>query len=608
LNIHKKNIPVALFLWQRPVNTRIILEKIVSYNPGKLLIIVDGPRNNKDKVNIQAVIDEVEAVRQNCSFPVLINAAEIHFGLKKRFKSGFDWIFQHVEEEVIVLEDDTIPSSSFFEFCSMALHQYKNDAQIAAICGSFRLKSEHPLNKTISGPFLNNIFFPWGWATWKSKFVPLYNPNLKRLSLWKKLTAIFRLRNYDLFKKRYAVLINIINGQLDTWDVQLQWNIILKNKKVLTPHINLIYNNGLDEVAATQKQTYKNSLFTSAKDFEFNHYNFPKNLKYLPHYDTAIYLTIDNFQSIKLFLIYLINRLLESLKNNTTIKKNYNHIFKISIFLIGRLSFYLRKPIINLVVVGEQKSGTSSIYNLLKTHPQIAAGKKKEKHIFDNPSLFQHSKRISLYKEIAMQFRIREYIRSYTFKYYLDCTPDYVFRKESIPRLAEYNPSCKLIYIMRNPVKRFISSYHFYFHTTKYNSPFFRFDEDGKKMRDYFERRPTTTFKEYFELESGPNPVFKALERGLYSSNIAHIYKYFKNDAVLLLFFENLTDPGLSTTEINKLFRFLDVEDIKAPFPHSHKSNKTGETIDMKIIDWLQNYYQSDQEQLRLLLNSDVKY
>jgi len=32
----------------------------------------------------------------------------------------------------------------------------------------------------------------------------------------------------------------MINQKLDTWALHPQWNIILNNKKVLTPQINLI--------------------------------------------------------------------------------------------------------------------------------------------------------------------------------------------------------------------------------------------------------------------------------------------------------------------------------------------------------------------------------
>jgi hypothetical protein len=237
------------------------------------------------------------------------------------------------------------------------------------------------MNKTIYEPFLNSLFCAWGWATWNSKFDYSYNPDLNQLSFGEKLTAIFRLRNYDLFKQRYTVLNKIINGKLDTWDVQLQWNIILNNKKVLTPHINLIYNNGLDDLAATQKRNYKGLLFTPTKEFDFKSGYFIKNLRYVPDFDIAVHQAPGNFQRISMALANKTKAIMLNLIKILKLEKPNSGITRIFILFTGLLTYYFRKPIINLAVVGEQKSGTSSIFDLLRNHPQIAAGKKKEKHI-----------------------------------------------------------------------------------------------------------------------------------------------------------------------------------------------------------------------------------
>ncbi len=57
---------------------------------------MDGSGSELDKATINSVINEKNIVQQKSCFPVLINAAEVHFDFKKRFKTGFDWIFQHV--------------------------------------------------------------------------------------------------------------------------------------------------------------------------------------------------------------------------------------------------------------------------------------------------------------------------------------------------------------------------------------------------------------------------------------------------------------------------------------------------------------------------------
>ena len=48
--------------------------------------------------------------------------------------SGINWIFDHVEE-CIFLEDDCLPSASFFPFCEQLLERYRHDEQIMHING-----------------------------------------------------------------------------------------------------------------------------------------------------------------------------------------------------------------------------------------------------------------------------------------------------------------------------------------------------------------------------------------------------------------------------------------------------------------------------------------
>ena len=48
-----------------------------------------------------------------------------NLGLKKRFKSGLDTIFSQ-EESLIILEDDTLPTVSFFRFCDELIETYSD--------------------------------------------------------------------------------------------------------------------------------------------------------------------------------------------------------------------------------------------------------------------------------------------------------------------------------------------------------------------------------------------------------------------------------------------------------------------------------------------------
>jgi len=291
----KKNIPVALFLWRRPYNTRIILDMIVEYNPEKLFVIVDGPRNDSELSQIEDVMSAVLEIKNNISFPMHINRAKQHLGLNKRFASGFEWMFDHIEEEVIILEDDTIPSPDFFKFCEYYLRACKDNPGIVVLNGSFRLNAAHPIRNKIQSPFLNKIMSPWGWATWKSKFIPIFKPSFTKLSLYDQLMILLKIRSMDLFYRRLNILNKTINGELDVWGVQCQWSIMLAGKYVLTSHKNLITNNGLDEYATTQGGNYHNRLFANLETIDWDKISPVSNFKHLHKYDIIAYNAKSNF-------------------------------------------------------------------------------------------------------------------------------------------------------------------------------------------------------------------------------------------------------------------------------------------------------------------------
>lgn len=103
------------------------------------------------------------------------------------------------------------------------------------------------------------------------------------------------------------------------------------------------------------------------------------------------------------------------------------------------------------MLIGAQKSGTTSLTYQLAQHPQVGFCKHKEPQYF------------SMSKDWAAN--LDEYHKLYTFspgkKYGEGSTayswlPEY---PETAQRLHKYNPNLKLIYLMRHPVERTLSHY-----------------------------------------------------------------------------------------------------------------------------------------------------
>lgn len=108
-----------------------------------------------------------------------------------------------------------------------------------------------------------------------------------------------------------------------------------------------------------------------------------------------------------------------------------------------------KKP--NLFIVGAPRCGTTSMYTYLKQHPDIFMSSDKEIHYFG-----QEYKRNSgmTAKDYAAHFSDRK-----DEKYAGEASVMYLFSKSAANELKVYNPSARIIILLRDPVA-FLHSYH----------------------------------------------------------------------------------------------------------------------------------------------------
>src|ERR1700758_2791422 len=158
--------PVALFVFNRPDTTRRVFEAISKIRPAKLLLIADGPR--QDREGESEVCQRVREIITSVSWPceVLTNFAERNLGCRERMISGLNWVFSLVEE-AILLEDDCLPDPSFFPFCQELLERYRGDTRVAYVCGCNLVER---YVKTADSYYFSRIGGIWGWATWRSEW------------------------------------------------------------------------------------------------------------------------------------------------------------------------------------------------------------------------------------------------------------------------------------------------------------------------------------------------------------------------------------------------------------------------------------------------------
>lgn len=185
-NNSKIDVPVLIIFFSRANKLSKVFEEVKKARPSKLYLYQDGARKNRpdDRKGI-------EECRKLVSDDKINWDCEVH-RLYQSENKGCDpsefiaqkWMFK-TEEMGIILEDDDIPSQSFFPFCLELLNRYKDDTRIHMICGM----NNYDINeKTSYSYFFSRRGSIWGWATWRrvidtwdERYLFLNNPDQLRL-------------------------------------------------------------------------------------------------------------------------------------------------------------------------------------------------------------------------------------------------------------------------------------------------------------------------------------------------------------------------------------------------------------------------------------------
>jgi hypothetical protein len=106
------------------------------------------------------------------------------------------------------------------------------------------------------------------------------------------------------------------------------------------------------------------------------------------------------------------------------------------------------------IILGEMRSGTTSLFRYLAGHPQVLRPWAKELHYFDR--LFARGERwyrANFPTAAATRWHALRHGGAVTF----EATPDYLIYPAVARRIAEAIPQARLIVLLRNPVDRAIS-------------------------------------------------------------------------------------------------------------------------------------------------------
>ena len=256
--------PLLFLVFNRPATTRRVFERIREIRPTRLFIAADGHRIEKEgeKEKCEEVRNIIlKAIDWPCDVKTLFRNNNLGCGLA--VSEGISWFFDHVEEGIIV-EDDILPSRSFFEFAKELLKLYRNDESVWHIGGN----SYNPY-KMRSPYYFSAYPHIWGWATWRRvwKNYRYQLEDIDREKFFANINELFLTQSekkfwIDFYEGYFKV------QERSTWDYQ--WTCCMWYNKGLAilPRENLITNIGFEEDATHTLDTNSWLAHLTANEIE----------------------------------------------------------------------------------------------------------------------------------------------------------------------------------------------------------------------------------------------------------------------------------------------------------------------------------------------------
>ena len=242
-----EKVPVLFCIFNKLQTTPKVFEAIKKSKPKKLYVSSDGWRKTKkgEKEKVEFLRKFVlENINWDCE--IKTRFGDKNLGCKLGMETAIDWFFEN-EEMGIILEDDCLPSQSFFGFCSELLIKYKDDDRVFLICGF----DENSKNLSANSYHFSEYPRIWGWATWRRA----WNRHDKSISEIENYSKKYNwefiensaMENYckNLYMKFLVMQLEaIVYRNFDTWDFQWFFSVMLNNAFCIIPDCNMITNIG----------------------------------------------------------------------------------------------------------------------------------------------------------------------------------------------------------------------------------------------------------------------------------------------------------------------------------------------------------------------------
>jgi hypothetical protein len=266
-----------------------------------------------------------------------------------------------------------------------------------------------------------------------------------------------------------------------------------------------------------------------------------------------------------------------------------------------------------LIIIGQRRSGTTSLYRVLDRHADIWMHPKADFNYFIDRELSTRHPFPGKLDQAAWDnySSVEDYYGQFksgaAYRYQGHKGADLLYMTESHQRIFRYAPDAKMIVILRNPIKRAWSQY---------------WNEVGKGREKISFSDAIRQEKRRINQNDYERCHFSYVDRGLYMKSLQQLFKVFKREQVHIVILEKMFTN--QKEELAKVFRFLqlDYSDNDCMVPRS--TNKNWSYVENRfcmtfvgsllyqcyrpLAKWLISIYTKEKEHRRLLLRSLLKY
>jgi hypothetical protein len=246
------------------------------------------------------------------------------------------------------------------------------------------------------------------------------------------------------------------------------------------------------------------------------------------------------------------------------------------------------RPMPDFLIIGAQRSGTSSLYEYLREHPQLVSSSlKKEIHFFDSgaqKATDNYEKGESWYRA---HFPRKQHLAAESKIF--EATPLYLFHPLVPERIFKLAPETKLIALLRNPTDRAISHY---FMTRRKN-------HEDLPMLEAF-RQEEERLKKVLKGQDYKNEIFVRYtykSRGRYREQVDRYLQYFPMQQILLLRSEEFFSDPHET--LRQVFDFVGVDaGYKVGDVAPRNIGRSKSEIPGAVNDYLNEYFRPHNQAL----------